>query len=159
LRRQRISRLAAAVLILTAIAGGAQAQKPGGVLRIYHRDSPASMSIHEEASNSVSIPMMAVFNNLVLYDQHVAQNSLDHIVPDLAESWSWNADGTRLTFKLRDGVKWHDGKPFTAADVKCTWDLLTGRSTEKLRANPRKSWWSNVARSPTDGAAASHLCH
>ena len=68
--------------------GGAQAQKPGGVLRIYHRDSPASMSIHEEATNSVAIPMMAVFNNLVLYDQHKAQNSLDTIVPDLAESWS-----------------------------------------------------------------------
>jgi peptide/nickel transport system substrate-binding protein len=151
LRRQRISRLAAAMLILTAIAGGAQAQKPGGILRIYHRDSPASMSVHEEGSNSVSIPMMAVFNNLVLYDQHVAQNSLDHIVPDLAESWSWSADGTRLTFKLRDGVKWHDGKPFTAADVKCTWDLLTGRSTEKLRANPRKSWWSNVAEIAVDG--------
>ena len=128
-----------------AMADAALAQKSGGVLRVYHRDSPASMSIIEEGTNSVSIPMMAVFNNLVFYDQHVARNSLDTIVPDLAESWSWNADGTRLTFKLRDGVKWHDGKPFTAADVKCTWDLLTGRSTDKLRANPRKTWWSNIA--------------
>jgi len=133
--------------------GGAQAQKPGGVLRIYHRDSPASMSIHEEATNSVAIPMMAVFNNLVLYDQHKAQNSLDTIVPDLAESWSWNEEGTRLTFKLREGVKWHDGKPFTSADVKCTWDLLTGRATERLRLNPRKSWWNNVAEIATDGPA------
>src|SRR5271169_138319 len=145
MRGQYSRRVAVAGLLFVALSSGsAQAQKPGGVLRIYHRDSPASMSIHEEGTNSVSIPMMAVFNNLVLYDQHVAQNSLDHIVPDLAESWSWNADGTRLTFKLRDGVKWHDGKPFTAADVKCTWDLLTGRSTEKLRANPRKSWWDDV---------------
>ena len=126
--RHYLSRIAAAVLLLlTAMSGGAEAQKPGGVLRIYHRDSPASMSIHEEGTNSVSIPMMAVFNNLVLYDQHVAQNSLNTIVPDLAESWSWSEDGTRLTFKLREGVKWHDGAPFTSADVKCTWDLLTGR--------------------------------
>src|SRR5215469_18804434 len=123
--------VAAALLALTLTGSPTQAQKSGGLLRVYHRDSPASMSIIEEASNSVSIPTMAVFNNLVLYDQHVAQNSLGDIVPDLAESWSWNKDGTRLTFKLRDGVKWHDGKPFTAADVKCTWDLLTGRSTEK----------------------------
>ena len=81
--------LAAAGLLLVALSGGgAQAQKPGGVLRIYHRDSPASMSIHEEGTNSVAIPMMAVFNNLVLYDQHQAQNNPDTIVPDLAESWS-----------------------------------------------------------------------
>src|SRR5271170_7792729 len=141
MRGQSIGRAAAAGLLsLAMLASGAAAQKPGGVLRIYHRDSPASMSIHEEGTNSTAIPMMAVFNNLVLYDQHVAQNSLDTIVPDLAESWSWNADRTRLTFKLREGVKWHDGKPFTSADVKCTWDFLTGRAAERLRANPRKSW-------------------
>jgi hypothetical protein len=63
-------RLAAAAGLLLAVTagGGAEAQKAGGVLRIYHRDSPASMSIHEEGTNSVAIPMMAVFNNLVLYD-------------------------------------------------------------------------------------------
>ncbi|HEX9535699.1 MAG TPA: ABC transporter substrate-binding protein, partial [Stellaceae bacterium] len=45
---------------------------------------------------------------------------------------------------LRQGVKWHDGKPFTAQDVKCTWDLLTGKASDKLRLNPRKSWYSNL---------------
>jgi len=151
---QYLRRIAAAGLLLAAMSGGgAQAQKPGGVLRIYHRDTPASMSIHEEATNSVVIPMMAVFNNLVFYDQHVAQNSLDTIVPDLAESWSWNEEGTRLTFKLRQGVKWHDGKPFTSGDVKCTWDLLTGRAAERLRLNPRKSWWNNVVEIAADSPA------
>jgi peptide/nickel transport system substrate-binding protein len=122
----------------------ALAQKSGGILKIYHRDSPASMSVLEEASLSTSMPMMPVFNNLVLYDQHVAQNSRDSIVPDLAESWSTSGDVTRLTFKLRRGVKWHDGKPFTAADVKCTWDLLEGTAAAKLRLNPRRAWYSNV---------------
>ena len=60
------------------------AQKQGGVLRIYHRDSPASMSIHEEATISTVMPVMGVFNNLVVYDQHVKENSLQSIVPDLA---------------------------------------------------------------------------
>ena len=87
---------------------------------------------------------MAVFNNLVLYDQHVAQNSMDHIVPDLATSWSWSEDGKTLTMPLHEGVKWHDGKPFTAADVKCTWDLLMGTAPEKLRVNPRKAWYRNL---------------
>jgi peptide/nickel transport system substrate-binding protein len=152
---QYLRRVATAGLLSVVMSGGgAQAQKPGGVLRIYHRDSPTSMSIHEEATNSVSIPMMAVFSNLVLYDQHVAQNSLDTIVPDLAENWSWKEEGTRLTFKLREGVKWHDGKPFTSADVKCTWDLLTGRAAERLRLNPRKSWWNNVADIAADDPTA-----
>src|SRR5499425_3863047 len=105
-----LGRIAAALMLAVILGEAAEAQKPGGVLRVYHRDSPASMSIHEEGTNSVSIPMMAVFNNLVLYDQHVAQNSIDHVVPELAESWAWNADGTRLTFNLRAGVKWHDGR-------------------------------------------------
>ena len=59
-------------------------------------------------------PMMGVFNNLVMFDQHVTQNSLASIVPDLATGWSWSEDGTELTLPLRQGVKWHDGKPFTA---------------------------------------------
>jgi hypothetical protein len=57
---------------------------------------------------------------------------------------SWSEDGTELTFKLRQGVKWHDGKPFTAADVKCTYDLLLGKAKEKLRINPRKVWFRNL---------------
>jgi ABC-type transport system substrate-binding protein len=105
----------------------ASAPKPGGVLRIYQYDSPASMSIHEEAFNSAQNPIMAVFNNLVLFQQDVPQNRMDTIVPDLATKWSWNADMTALTFQLRDGVNWHDGKPFTAADVKCTWNLILAR--------------------------------
>ena len=87
---------------------------------------------------------MGVFNNLIMFEQHVPQNSLEAIVPDLATGWSWNEDGTELTFPLRQGVKWHDGKPFTAADVKCTWDLLMGNGNEKLRVNPRKAWYRNL---------------
>ena len=59
-------------------------------------------------------------------------------MPDLASSWSWNEDWTELTISLREGVRWHDGKPFTAKDVRCTWDMLTGKSSEKLRVNPRR---------------------
>ena len=64
-------------LLALAAADPALAQKSGGILRIYHRDSPASMSIHEEGTIGVIMPMMGVFNNLVVFDQNVAQNSLE----------------------------------------------------------------------------------
>ena len=116
----------------------------GSEMCIRDSDSPASMSILEEATVFAEGPMMGVFNNLVMYDQHVPQNSLQTIVPDLATGWSWSEDGTELTLPLREGVTWHDGKPFTAKDVQCTWDMLTAKSSEKLRVNPRKSWYRNL---------------
>src|SRR5215813_13986943 len=145
--------LAAAGVLLGAMWTGdaALAQKSGGVLKVYFFDSPASMSIHEEATIAAQGPMMGVFNNLVMYKQDVPQSGLQSIVPDLATDWSWDEDKTQLTFRLRDGVKWHDGKPFTAKDVECTWDLLTGKSAEKLRINPRKVWYKNLERVTTNG--------
>ena len=121
------------------------AQKQGGTLRIYHRDNPPSASPHEEVDGLGHQPFMAVFNNLVLFDQTKPLNSLDTIVPDLASSWSWDASKTKLTFKLREGVKWHDGKPFTAKDVQCTWHALLGKDgQEEFRRNPRKVWYYNL---------------
>jgi peptide/nickel transport system substrate-binding protein len=73
------------------------------------------------------------------------------ILPDLAESWSWSSDYTRLSFRLRQGAKWHDGQPFTAKVVKCTWDMLAGKSADKLRLNPRKAWYRNLDEVKTDG--------
>src|SRR5260370_18380138 len=61
-------------LVLTAI-GPALAQKAVGMMRVGHFDSPASMSLLEESTVAVNRPMMGVFNNLVVYDQHVPQNS------------------------------------------------------------------------------------
>ena len=56
--------------LLLAMAGGgtASAQKPGGVLKLSHFDSPASMSILEEATVFAEGPMMGVFNNVVMFD-------------------------------------------------------------------------------------------
>ncbi len=143
-----------AVLAALAVVAAYQpvaAQKSGGIFKIYHRDSPPSMSIHEEATNSTVMPMMSVMNNLVIFDQLKPVATLDTIVPDLGERWSWSDDSTKLTFKLREGVKWHDGKPFSSADVKCTWDMLQGKGDGTLRKNPRKIWYSNLEEVTTNG--------
>ena len=95
---------AAVGLVALFAASPASAEKKGGVLRIYMHDSPASMSIHEEALNSAQNPMMAVFNNLVMFDQHVPQNSISTIVPDLATSWAWGDDGKSLSITARTGL-------------------------------------------------------
>src|ERR1700692_4370755 len=94
---------------------------------------------------------LPVFNNLVIYKQDVAQNSMDTIVPDLAESWAWSGDNKTLSFKLHQGVKWHDGKPCTSNEVKCTFDMLMGKSQQKFRKNPRKSCYDQVVDVTTNG--------
>src|SRR5439155_18432498 len=52
---------------------------------------------------------------------------------------------------LREGVKWHDGRPFTAKDVECTWNMLLGKPTVTLRTNPRTVWYRNLDQVTTDG--------
>ncbi|MBO0755981.1 MAG: ABC transporter substrate-binding protein [Bradyrhizobiaceae bacterium] len=148
----KFAALATAVFAAVAFSNARAAEpKHGGILKIYHRETPPSLSIHEEATFSVNIPAMGIFNNLVLYDQHKPQNSIDTIVPELATSWAWSKDQRELTFKLRSGVKWHDNRPFAANDVKCTFDLLQGKGQDKFRKNPRKDWYENVSAVTVDG--------
>ncbi|MBI5573762.1 MAG: peptide-binding protein [Elusimicrobia bacterium] len=59
-----------------------------------------------------------VFNGLVKYDKNI------NIVGDLAESWTVSADGKTIIFNLKKNIKWHDGKQFTAEDVKFTYEKL-----------------------------------
>src|SRR5689334_18693714 len=150
-RALRVLASAGTLLLAFGAANAALAQKSGGTLKLGHFASPASMSMLEESTQAVNRPISGVFNNLVIFKQDEPQNTPDSIVPELATSWSWSEDGTELTFPLHKGVKWHDGKPFTAADVKCTLDLLQGKAKEKLRINPRKSWFDNVSEVTNEG--------
>jgi peptide/nickel transport system substrate-binding protein len=145
------ARAALGAVLAVGFVGSALAQKYGGTIRIYHMDNPPSASMHEEATVSTNVPFMAIYNNLVIYDQHKPRNSIETIVPELATSWEWNADKTQLRFKLRQGVKWHDGKPFTAKDVQCTYDMVRGVGDVKLRKSPRDAWFNNVDRIAVEG--------
>jgi peptide/nickel transport system substrate-binding protein len=81
-----VQALAAAALLLLPAYHVASAAEPkqGGILRVYHRDSPGSASIHEGATYSINVPFMPVFNNLVIFKQDVPQNSVESIVPGAA---------------------------------------------------------------------------
>jgi len=140
-----------AAVVLLAMATVAFAQKSGGILKRANDENPPSASLHEEGSNIVTTPFVPVFNNLIVFDPSKSLSRPESIVPDLATSWSWSADNKTLTFKLRHGVKWHDGKPFTAADVKCTWDAVAGKRDAGWRRNPRQAWFSNLQEIVVEG--------
>jgi len=127
------------------------AQKYGGVLRATIRSNPPNLSAHEVASTDTLAAVSPVYNGLITFDIHQPNESMETIVPELAESWAWSADHKALTFKLRSGVKWHDGKPFTAADVKHTFDTVRGAKRGGMKLNPRKLWYENVTEITTNG--------
>ena len=66
------------------------------------------------------------------------------------DGWTVSDDGLTVRFDLRQGVKWHDGKPFTAADVRCTFDMLMEKGEAKFRRNPRGVWYENVEKVTAD---------
>ena len=129
--------------------------KSGGVLNMMLReDLPQGFSIHETSTISTVWPAMPCFNNLVLFDPLKKTESADTVIGELAEKWSWQDNYRNLVFFLRRGVKWHDGQPFTAKDVKFTFDMLREApdAPAKLRINPRKDWYANVEAIETPDA-------
>jgi peptide/nickel transport system substrate-binding protein len=141
--------LAVVVAALTATAVGSQpvAGKPGGVLKLVHREDLAQgFAIHETATNSVTWPAMPCYSNLVVFDQQKRVERADTIVGELAERWAWQEGNRTLVFFLRKGVRWHDGQPFTAKDVKFTFDVVREApdAPARLRINPRKEWYANI---------------
>ena len=121
--------------------------KSGGVLNVAQReDTPQGFAIHETSTVSTTWPAMPCFNNLVLFDPLKQRESVDTVIGELAEKWSWQDNYRNLVFFLRRNVKWHDGQPFTSKDVKFTFDMLREApdAAGKLRINPRKDWYVNV---------------
>lgn len=92
----------------------------GGVLDWYDIADPGRLDVHTESAAAVLQATAGVFSGLLQMDP----GDPSRIAPDLAERWEVSPDGLVHTFHLRPGVRWHDGQPFTAADVKATLDRL-----------------------------------
>ena len=80
-------------MALSGAVPSAQAQKYGGALQVLLPGNPASLSIHDEAPSATTLSMSPVYNNLALFDPLKPVESFETIVPELAESYSWSADG------------------------------------------------------------------
>ena len=150
MNRARIAALPSLVVLLTLVLAPpatSQTPKHGGSLNLMLREelSPG-FAIHETGTISTVWPAMPCFNNLVLFDPLKKTESVDTIIGELAEKWSWQDNFRNLVFFLRKGVKWHDGQAFTSRDVKFTFDMLreAADAPAKLRINPRKDWYANI---------------
>src|SRR5881409_1164297 len=100
-----------------------QTPKPGGMLTLRLReDLPQGFSINESPTISTMWPAMLCFSNLVLFDPAKPTHSADTIIGELAERWAWEENYRKLVLALRGNVTWHDGRPFSATDVKYTLD-------------------------------------
>jgi peptide/nickel transport system substrate-binding protein len=145
--------LVLALALLLAPAGTLAAAKPepgrpGGVLTLTQREEPpVGFAIHEVATIAGVWPAAPCFSNLVIFDPMDPVERLETLQGELAERWSWQDGYRNLVFFLRKNVTWHDGHPFTARDVKFTFDVVreAADAPAKLRINPRKDWYANVA--------------
>lgn len=151
MKRRLVRTVVAATAVALLPVLPALAQKQGGVLRGANSANPASLSVHEEVTIATVMPISPIFSNLVRFDPLKPINSAATIIPEIAESWAWDATGTKLTFKLRSGVKWHDGKPFSSKDVQCTWHWLNGKVAGFFRKNPRRIWYENLKEVTVNG--------
>src|SRR4026209_313212 len=132
-------------LTLTPAIG--QAPKSGGTLNVMLREDLAQgFATHETSTVATSTPSLPCFSNLVFFDPSKKAESMDSLVGELAEKWSWQDNYKNLVFFLRKDVKWHDGKPFSSKDVKHTFDMVREApdAAAKLRISPRKDWYANI---------------
>ena len=95
--------------------------KRGGVLRYGILNRPPHFDVHQSGTVGNIGTQGCMFDNLVRRDP---RDSGKTIVPDLAHSWEIAKDGKTYTFHLRQGVQFHDGTPFTSADIKATFDRI-----------------------------------
>jgi peptide/nickel transport system substrate-binding protein len=138
--------LAVATLVAAPAKGQTARPKHGGILNSVLTEDPPGLLVHESATISSVWPMSPCYSNLVIFDPLKPLDSAETVIPELAERWSWQDNFRNLVFFLRKNVKWHDGRPFTAADVKYTFDVVreAPEAAAKLRTSPRKDWYTNV---------------
>lgn len=128
-----------AALSLYSAPGSAQTPKRGGTLILGVEGEPPNFDCHQSNSIFLLAQVRPVYSNLVRYDQ----NNFPKVIGDLAESWTVSPDGLTYAFKLHPNVKFHDGSPFTSADVKASFDRI--RNPPANVPSIRKSDFVDVA--------------
>src|SRR5215475_11698266 len=122
--RRYLSILAMIATVAAALVPAAAQEKPryGGELLFAVPSEPPSYDAHREETFGLMHPVAPHYNTLLRVDPFDKTGTKP--VGDLAESWTIAKDGRTYTFKLRSGVKFHDGSLMTSRDVKASYDHI-----------------------------------
>ena len=119
-----IAALSAGVILLALVmapaAMAAETPRYGGILNFAVGKGPPSFDCHRETTFACIHPMAPFYSLLLKFDQW----NYPKVVGDVAKSWKVSKDGKTYTFKIRKGIKFHDGSTLTARDVKATYDKI-----------------------------------
>ena len=94
--------------------------KYGGVLTTAQTDDPPNFDLYSNSTTNMQKFIWAAYNNVVLFDPYDGGK----IIPDVAEKWDISSDGKAVTFHLHKNIKFHDGTPLTAKDVKFSLEFM-----------------------------------
>lgn len=132
-----LSALAALALTLTACAAPAAGSAENAAESTSESTGAASTLVYGSGDYTRINPALDEHGeiNALLFDGLTAHGKGNEIEPRLAESWEISEDACTYTFHLREGVRWHDGEPFTSADVKFTFEAIMDPANESENAS------------------------
>lgn len=116
-------------LIAATLAGHAYAQEAGGRLDIVVQPEPPGLMLGLVQNGPTQLVAGDIYEGLLRYSTDLDPE------PGLAESWEISEDGLTYTFKLHEGIKWHDGEAFTADDVVFSADVFLRETHARLRSS------------------------
>src|SRR5437763_14620118 len=112
-------------LALPAVAGADETPKHGGTLTyMIPADAPPSLDGHKEQTFATVQAVAPYYSVLIRVSPDNPASTTDFVCDLCTEMPKPTDDGKTYTFKIRDGVKWHDGTPLTAADVAASWNEI-----------------------------------
>lgn len=129
-RRELISySLAGAGLSIAGVPMAALAQQTKGTINVMVQPEPSGLMLGIVQNGPTQLVSGYIYEGLLRYDEKLVPHGL------LATAWNRSDDGLTYTFKLKSGVKWHDGKPFSADDVVFSVDKFLRKTHARLRAS------------------------
>jgi len=123
-RRQVLAGLAGAAALPGALQAQTATPKTGGLLKISHSTRIAQLNVLQLSGPSEYLAVDMIYSGLTRLDPNMTPQ------PELALSWTAAPDAKAFTFRLRPGVTFHDGSPFTAADVAATFKAILDPATK-----------------------------
>jgi peptide/nickel transport system substrate-binding protein len=139
--RTALITVAAVCAVSTSALAGSHSSCPvqGGTLKYGVKAEPPSYDMHATNSYAVMHFVAQHYSTLLTFDW----KNFPKLEGDLAESWSMADDGLSYTFNLQKGVKFHDGTPFTSADVKASYDRM--RNPPEGVTSVRKALFASIS--------------